>query len=501
MDPKALLTVAEMKQAEHLTMQSGTAGLVLMERAGEAVAAAIMARWAPTSVVVLCGPGNNGGDGFVVARRLSEAGWPVRVALLGEWSALTGDALVQSRHWAPASCVPVHPDALVGAGLVVDALFGTGLSRALSDVAAQTLRAVAESHIPMVAVDVPSGVFGDTGADGGAAPAALTVTFHRAKPAHVLMPGRALCGEVVVADIGLHPEADRLVKPRAFENHPGLWRADWPALALAGHKYRRGHALVYGGGLMTGAARLSARASARIGAGLTTVATPESAWPVYASALSSIMVHPLAGSDALELAAAMRGLLGDQRISAVLVGPGAAGGLARGVRPLVEVALASGRPVVLDADALTAFEHDPPALFNAIRAFKRPVVLTPHEGEFARLFPQAQAAHADDKLTRARLAAQASGAIVVLKGPDTVVASPDGWAVVNTNAPPTLATAGSGDVLAGFITGLLAQGMAPEAAVAAAVYLHGEAARAFGPGLMAEDLPDQLPAVLRRLFS
>ena len=495
----ALLTVDEMRQAEHLTMQAGTPGLVLMERAGQAVAKAIMARWTARPVVVLCGPGDNGGDGLVIARRLSEAGWPVRVALLGELSAYLGDAQAQARWWDAASCVPVHPDALDGVELVVDALFGIGLSRALEGAALDTLRQVAQSDLPMVAVDVPSGVFGDTGLEGGAVRATLTVTFFRKKPAHVLMPGRELCGEVLVVDIGLSPEAVQQVHPATFENSPEHWQADWPVLQSASHKYQRGHAVVYGGGLMTGAARLSARAAARVGAGLTTVAVPASAWSVYAAALTCVMVHPLAGLDAVELAAEFRALLADERISAVLLGPGAAGGLARGVRPLAEAALACGRPVVLDADALSTFEHDPEALLSAIKALKRPVVLTPHEGEFARLFPQAKGLSASDKLSRARWAAQRSGAIVVLKGPDTVIAAPDGLALVNANAPASLATAGSGDVLAGLITGLLAQGMNALSAAAAAVWLHGEAARAFGAGLIADDLTDQLPAVLRRL--
>lgn len=495
----ALLTVAEMAQAENLTMQAGTPGQVLMERAGRAVAEAILARWTTRPVAVLCGPGNNGGDGLVIARCLSEAGWPVRVALLGEWSAFQGDALIQARHWDPASCVPVHPDALDGAELVVDALFGSGLSRPMVDMAAITLQAVAQSGVPMVAVDVPSGVFGDTGANAGAVKATLTVTFFRKKPAHVLMPGRALCGEVVVADLGLLADVGEFVQPATFENTPEYWLADWPRLADDDHKYQRGHALVYGGGVMTGASRLSAQTAARAGAGLTTVAVPESAWPVYAAALNSIMVQPMSGRDSVELAASLREVLGDARISAVLLGPGAAGGLARGVRPLVEVALASGRPVVLDADALSAFEHDPEALFALIKSARAPVVLTPHEGEFARLFPQAKTLPAPDKLSRARWAAQRSGAVVVLKGADTVIAAPDGAALVNTNAPATLATAGAGDVLAGLITGLLAQGMAVFHAAAAAVWFHGEAAQAFGAGLIADDLPDQLPAVLQKL--
>ncbi|WP_431587958.1 NAD(P)H-hydrate dehydratase [Aquabacterium sp.] len=500
MERTALLTVAEMTRADQVTMESGTPGHVLMDRAGRAVAEAIMARWTARPVVVLCGPGNNGGDGLVTARCLTEEGWPVRVALLADLSAFQGDAALQARHWDAASCVPVHPDALMGAGLVVDALFGAGLSRPLSEVAARTLHAVHVAGLPLVAVDVPSGVFGDTGIDTGAAKALLTVTFFRKKPAHVLMPGRALCGEVVVADIGLRADLGEFIQAEAFENTPEHWRADWPSSAVDQHKYQRGHALVYGGGVMTGASRLSARAAARVGAGLTTVAVPESAWAVYAAALSSIMVRPLAGQDAVALSASMRETLHDARISAVLVGPGAAGGLARGVRSLVEVALGSGRPVVLDADALTAFEGDPEALFTAIKAVRRPVVLTPHEGEFSRLFPTARALPSPDKLSRARWAARHSGAVVVLKGADTVIASPEGLALVNTNAPPTLATAGAGDVLAGVITGLLAQGMDALKAASAAVWLHGEAAQAFGPGLIADDLPDLLPGALRQLL-
>lgn len=496
----ALLTVAQMTKADEVTIQSGTPGHVLMDRAGRAVAKAILARWTERPVVVLCGPGNNGGDGLVIARCLLEEGWPVRVAVLGELWAYRDDALVHARGWDPASCVPVGPEALAGAALVVDALFGAGLSRPLDGAAALTLQAVASGGLPVVAVDVPSGVFGDTGVDTGAAQAVLTVTFFRKKPAHVLMPGRALCGEVVVADIGLMADADDSVQPDVVENVPECWAADWPSLGAEHHKYQRGHALVYGGGVMTGAARLSARAAARVGAGLTTVAVPELAWAVYAAASDSIMVQPLAGQDATALSANLREVLSDARISAVLVGPGAGGGLAKGVRPLVEVALGSGRPVVLDADALSAFEGDPQALFTAIKASRGPVVLTPHEGEFARLFPQSAALPSRDKLSRALWAARQSRAVVVLKGADTVIASPDGRALVNTNAPPLLATAGAGDVLAGMVTGLLAQGMDALMAASAAVWLHGEAAQGFGPGLIADDLPDQLPAVLRKLL-
>ena len=235
---------------------------------------------------------------------------------------------------------------------------------------------------------------------------------------------------------------------------------------------------------MTGAARMAGRAAARAGAGLTTIAVSEIALPIYATALTSIMVRPLAAPKDFDH------LLGDRRISAFLIGPGA--GVGEETRARALAMLATGRPTLLDADAITSFQDDPPALDRAIVG---PCVMTPHEGEFRRLFDPT-----GDKLTRTRAAAHRSGAFIVLKGSDTVIAAPDGRAIINANAPPTLATAGSGDVLSGIVLGLLAQGMEPFLAAAAAVWLHGAAAAAFGPGLMAEDLPDLLPRVFRRLY-
>ena len=476
----AILTVDQMYEADRL---AATSGVALMAKAGQAVADAIRARWQPCPVCVLCGPGNNGGDGFVAARCLAEAGWEVRLGLLGPLSALKGDAAHHAADWQ-GNTEAMSPALLQGAGLVIDALFGAGLSRPLDNEAAQSLAAAATQQIPIVAVDVPSGVAGDSGADlGGAQPAALTVTFFRKKPCHLLLPGRTLCGEVVVADIGIDPAVLDMIVPSIFENGPGLWRAALPRIAAGGNKYGRGHALVCGGGVMTGAARLSARAAARAGAGLTTIAVPEQAWAIYAAALTSIMVKPIA--DAHDFAA----LLDDKRLTASLIGPGA--GVSAQTRSHAEALLATGRAVVLDADALTVFKDDPSALFARIRG---PCVMTPHDGEFARLFPTE-----GDKLARTRRAAAMSGAVIVLKGADTVIAAPDGRAAINNNAPATLATAGSGDALAGFILGLLAQTMDAFHAACAGVWLHGEAAHHFGPGLIAEDLPDQLPAVWRAL--
>ncbi|WP_291010668.1 NAD(P)H-hydrate dehydratase [Hydrogenophaga sp.] len=490
----ALLTAAQMGEADRLTVASGISEMRLMENAGRAVAQAIVQRWSPRPALVLCGPGNNGGDGFVAALCLAQSGWPVRVASLVPCEQLKGAAAQHAALWqGPVEALT--PAALDGAALVVDAIFGAGLSRALEGAAAQTLVAASQKNTTIVAVDVPSGLMGDTGANAGAVPCALTVTFFRKKPGHLIQPGRRLCGELVVADIGTPESVFDGIRPDAFENDPLLWTAALPLLHPEGNKYTRGHALVWGGWPTTGAARMAAHAAARVGAGLTTVAVDASrsdaALPVYAAALTSIMVSPVAVPRDLDK------LLADDRITGLLIGPGAGAG--PDTRARVLAMLHASRATVLDADALAAFKSEPSSLFRAIQGA---CVLTPHEGEFARLFPGTNPGAVDapsDKLARSRSAARASGAIVVLKGSDTVIAAPDGRAIVNANAPPNLATAGTGDVLAGMVLGLLAQGMEPFLAAAAAVWLHGAAAAHFGPGLLAEDLPDRLPAVFRRL--
>ncbi|MDA0664470.1 MAG: NAD(P)H-hydrate dehydratase [Proteobacteria bacterium] len=476
-----LLSVAQMYRSDEAAIDAGVAGIELMENAGSAVASAIQARWQPCPVSILCGPGNNGGDGFVVARLLRDAGWPVRVALLGDRAGLKGDAKTNSDRWGDA-VEPLAPAAIDGAGLVVDALFGAGLARDIDGVAKQTLEAVGKG--PLVAVDVPSGVHGDTGAiNGYAAQADLTVTFFRRKPGHLLLPGRALCGEVVVADIGTPPAVLAGIAPLQAANSPALWRARFPWPKLADHKYRRGHAVITGGRNMTGAARLAAKAAQRAGAGMVTVAVPNDATVVYRIALTSALVHPFLDTHGFGE------YIKEPRVSAILVGPG--NELNLGTRERALLALRTGKEVVLDADALSIFEGSTELLFDTISG---PCVLTPHDGEFARLFDTA-----GDKLSRVRRAAERSGAVVLLKGADTVIAAPDGRAVINENAPPDLATGGAGDVLAGLVTGLLAQRMDAFDAACAAVWLHGEAAVAFGPGLVADDLIDSLPAVLRRL--
>jgi ADP-dependent NAD(P)H-hydrate dehydratase / NAD(P)H-hydrate epimerase len=470
-----------MAEADRLSVASGIPAVDLMENAGASVAREIIRRWSPRRVAVMCGPGNNGGDGFVVARHLQRAGWEVKLGLLGSRDHLRGAAAHHAHLWSG----PIEAMTTVlldGVALAVDALFGSGLTRALEGAAADVL-AFAAKCSPIVAIDVPSGVMGDTGETFGAVAVALTVTFFRKKPGHLLLPGRPLCGEVVVTDIGTPPSVLDQIAPASFENDPSLWRDALPRPQDGGNKYTRGHALIWGGYPMTGAARMAGRAAARIGAGLTTIVVPEAALPVYAAALTSVMVHPV--SDLKDFV----NLLGDDRIKGLLIGPGAGVGEASRTRALA--ILGTRHATVLDADALTSFQNDPAVLEDAISG---PCVLTPHEGEFARLFDLK-----GDKLLRSRSAAKRTGAVLVLKGADTVIAAPDGQAIINSNAPATLATAGSGDVLSGLILGLLTQGMSPFLAAAAAVWIHGEAARMFGPGLIAEDLPDVVPQVLRRL--
>jgi hydroxyethylthiazole kinase-like uncharacterized protein yjeF len=478
----SVLNVAQMNAADRLTMAAGTPGSLLMQRAGEAVARELVRRWTPRPVSVLCGPGNNGGDGFVVALRLAQSGWTVRVALLGDIGGLRGDAQHHAQRWT-GSVEPLTPQAIDDAELVVDSLFGSGLSRRLDSQVTDTLTCATRRGIPIIAVDVPSGVMGDSGEDLGAAAAVCTVTFATKKPGHLLLPGRALCGDIIVADIGIPQAVLDSLPIDTWENTPGLWREKLPQLHAGGNKYSRGHALLYGGYPMTGAARMAARAAARIGAGLTTIAVPDKAFAIYASALTSIMVQPLSQDQDFA------GLLKDPRYTAFAIGPGA--GLGDATRERVLALLHTGRPVVLDADAISVFSLRADELFQAIRG---PCVITPHDGEFKRIFDPS-----GDKLTRARRAAGRSGAVIVLKGADTVIAAPDGRAIINANAPATLATAGSGDVLGGIILGLLAQGMDAFPAAAAAVWMHGASATAFGPGLLGEDLPDLLPGVLKRL--
>lgn len=502
----ALLDPAEMGRADALAIAAGTSGLTLMERAGAHVAQ-IAARHCPPlgRVLVLCGPGNNGGDGFVAARRLAAQGYRVKVLLLSERARLSGDAAAVSDCYLAQigslsdvygevnDAASVSQALSDGCDLVIDALFGAGLARDLEAPVAAIVEAVNASGVPVLAVDLPSGIDGSSGQVRGAAiRARASVTFFRAKPGHLLMPGRAHAGTLHVVDIGIAPEVLAEIRPRAFANRPELWSGQFPIPQLEGHKYTRGHLVaVSGPAYATGATRLSARAALRAGAGLVTVACPQEALPIHAANLSAVMVRPVEDADDFAH------LLADRRLGTVVIGPGA--GVGPGTR--AKLAAASDRRLVVDADAISSFAGDARGLAGALKAAPAAVV-TPHDGEFARLFSgERLVLDAPSKLARARAGAVLLGAVLLFKGPDTVVASPDGRAAIADNAPPFLATAGAGDVLAGIIGGLLSQGMPAFEAACAAVWLHGEAAREAGPGLVADDLVDALRPVYRRLFA
>lgn len=489
-----LLTTAEMSRADALAVAAGVPSFALMTSAGRAVAQAAESLVPDGPIVVVVGQGNNGGDGFVAASELARLGRAVRVIQVGRREALKGDAARAASGWTGE-----FSDDLSGLGrpaLIIDALFGAGLDRAVEGAPRAAIEAMNAAGAPILAVDLPSGVNGTTGAVMEAAVRATeTVTFFRRKPGHLLLPGRQLCGRVRVVDIGIPADVLDEIRPATFENQPQLWRGAFPAPRVDGHKYSRGHVVVVSGGpAATGAARLAARAALRAGAGLVTLATPRDALVVNAAAVAAVMVRPI------DTPAELATMLADVRLNACVIGPGA--GVGQPTRDLVLSALQGDRAVVLDADALTSFESDPAALFQAIKnRANTGVILTPHQGEFIRLFSYMYGENKyNSKLELARIAADQSGAIVVLKGADTTVASPDGSATIASNAPPWLATAGAGDVLSGMIAGLLAQRVEPFAAASMAVWMHGDAAGRFGPGLIAEDLPEALPAVLRGLY-
>ncbi|WP_343503821.1 NAD(P)H-hydrate dehydratase [Alloyangia pacifica] len=507
-----LLTAAQMRSAERTGMARGAgSGADLMERAGQGVVAALLAKWpqlamAPAHALVLCGPGNNGGDGFVIARLLAGLGWQVEVFLLGDVERLPPDARLNHDRWSalgPVGRLPFDapPVAAGPKGVLIDALFGTGLTRGLGPEVAQVfscLDAPGFAGWQRVAVDLPSGLCADSGRRIGGDNAAgfvadLTVSFHAAKLGHYLGEGPALCGALEVAEIGL-PNG-LVADPAALIEAP-----TFPLAKRAGHKYGHGHALVLGGGFgRTGAARLAARAALRIGAGLVTLAVPGAAQMEVAAQITALMLRRVeAGAD-------LSAVLEDGRLNALCLGPGL--GIER-ARDLVPVALAAGRATVLDADALSAYSDAPETLFSQLHPA---VVLTPHDGEFARLFPDlaarlsapAQHGPAFSRVDAARAAAERAGCTLLLKGPDTVIAAPGGPASVHAavygRAAPWLATAGAGDVLAGLTCGLLARGAAPLQAAQTAAFVHVETARHFGPGLIAEDLAEALPSVLRDL--
>lgn len=494
-----LLTPEEMARADGLAATDGVFGSMnLMRRAGEAVASAALARFpAIAHVAVLCGPGNNGGDGYVAARLLAESGADVSLWRMQEPRKGTDAATAA----AECPCVPqlltrYYPQA---DHLVIDALFGAGLSKAVDGENASVLERVNGSAAAVLAVDLPSGVSGASGQMlGGAVRADLTVTFFRRKPGHLLYPGRSLCGETIVADIGIPPSVLEEIAPKTFENTPGRWRARFPTPGVETHKYARGHVGVLSGGpSATGAARLSAMGAARAGAGAVTLLSPGNAIFASAAHLTSTILRRAGSWEDIDA------FLNERKPAALVFGPGLGtkdkvGDLA--IR-LIQEARGRVAHVVFDADALTVLGRDAARFLSAAAIPDAPgLVLTPHHGEFSRLFPDIARDESLPKPDRARAAAARTRAVVIYKGPDTVIAAPDGRAAINSNGTPWLATAGSGDVLAGLCAGLLSQKMPAFEAACAAVWLHAEAARRFGPGLIADDIPAMVPAVLRDLL-
>jgi ADP-dependent NAD(P)H-hydrate dehydratase / NAD(P)H-hydrate epimerase len=481
---REIISVAQMRAIDAASAAAGVATRTLMENAGRAVADAIASRFSPRGTLVLCGPGNNGGDGYVAARALQELGWPVKVGALAPRDALRGDAADAAAAWK-GETVALDGGA-AHAELYVDALFGAGLSRPLEGVAAQLAGALSGDPERVVAVDTPSGLDGDSGKPLGdfCFRAGLTVTFERKKPAHVLMPGRDICGVVDVRGIGAPDAVIAAQNVTLSENDPSLWRLPWPRPEA--HKHARGHVVVASGpATRSGAARLAARGALRVGAGLATVLAPPDALAEHAAQLTAIMLAPLRGAE--DLAKAAR----DARC--LVIGP--AFGTEADKRALLDAGLSADRrcAFVLDADALTLMGES-----VGQRGLKASDVLTPHVGEFGRLFP-GLLQQSRSRIEAAREAARRAGCAVLLKGPDTVIAAPDGRAIVNTSGSPFLATAGSGDVLAGLIGGLIAQGMASFDAAAAGAWLHGRAGEALGPGLVAEDISEILPGLLNLL--
>jgi hydroxyethylthiazole kinase-like uncharacterized protein yjeF len=475
-----LLTVEEIARADAMAIAAGISGEALMEVAGKAVADAVL-QSGFNCIAVLCGPGNNGGDGFVAARYLSEAGKQVRLGLLGSVDGLKGDARKNADKWQGTTEI-LSPDTMENADCVIDAIFGAGLARDIDGAVRETIEAIGDRFC--IAVDVPSGVHGNTGEIMGTAHKAnKTVTFFRLKPGHILFPGREYCGDVQLVDIGIPEAVLDGVSPTHWRNAPDVWETGFPWPNYNDHKYSRGHAVVVGGADMTGAARLAVQSAMRAGAGIVTVAVPTEAATIYKLSLPGAIIRPVRDTRTF------REAIEDPRVSVCLIGPG--NGVNVATREKTLAVLRQELPIVLDADALSVFEETRDLLFSNIQS---PCLMTPHKGEFDRLFD-----FDGDKVLRVREAARQSGATVLLKGADTVLAAPDGRVVVNDNAPPDLATAGSGDVLAGIATGLMSRGLDPFEAGCIAVWLHGEAAQAVGSGLIAEDLPGALPGVLKSL--
>lgn len=490
-----------MLAADARAKQHGKNSYDLMRAAGLAVAAEVVKRYSsPQAVVVVAGPGNNGGDGAIAAEALAGHGYQVSMVRYGADKVKQSDAqrafsACKQPGFEVDDAINEEVAALIaGADILIDALLGAGLSREPTGVLAALIHAMNASRAAVLAVDLPSGVNGNAHtASACTIQADLTVTFFRLKIAHVLMPVKALCGEVVLVQIGLDEQELAGEELLCELNEPELWRSSLFPPGPTDYKYSRGHVLVRGGDEQSsGAARLTAQTALNCGAGAVTVSCPQSALPVYAAHLTAVMLR--VHHDELDFAR----MLSDRRINTVALGPG--NGVGELTRRFVVTSVQAGKCCVLDADALTSFSDAPSLLFHALAEAHNTAILTPHQGEFERLFPELAAKTGQSRLHQAASAAKLSQAVVVLKGSDTVIASPDGQSRINTNAPPWLATAGSGDVLCGVIASLVAMGMPAYNAACAGVYLHAQAANQLRFPMTAEQLCVQVPDVIAQLW-
>lgn len=489
----ALLTAADIHATDERAAQLGIPPQELMLRAGTALTQEILKRYAPSKVLIICGPGNNGGDGFVVARLLTEHHWSVTVST--ENAALPHNEPARTHaHYYSKECIPftaINSDFIQQFDLVIDAGFGVGLSRQLNEQWESLLQCLQNSKKPIIAIDIPTGI-GDFGQLFSQYPiqADLTLALFKKKPAHIIAPGRKYCAEVIVCDIGF--DAKQVpIEPRFYENTPKLWAQQWQQLQPQWHthKYQRGHLVVFGGPELPGAPCLSALGAAVCGTGLVTILCDPDSWSIYAAQMRSIMVRSIRGQDDF------LAYVHNKNINAIVIGPGAIGCIE--LPDYIDAVLASKKPCVLDAEALNVIASDPERFFPLLH---NNCVLTPHEGEFKRLFPHSPQLKGIERLQAVQLASQETGVVVVLKGAETLVGLSDGRLIINNHASPYLATAGSGDVLAGAIAAFLAQGIKAPLAAAMGIWLHGHAGKIAGIGLIADNLPQWLICAQQELI-
>lgn len=501
-----LLSADQMQQVDRTAAISGINTFELMENAGRSVAEQVLKyEHAVSPLIVVVGGGNNGGDGYIAAELLRKTGIATTVLRVGSMPIAGSDADKAKQGYGGnllslASDTTQIPNkirsTLIECKMIIDALFGAGLRREVTGVVASLIETINQLDCPIISVDLPSGLDGnDNIVKGAAVQATQTVTFFLAKPAHYLFPGRKLCGELIVKQIGLNEaHLSSISAPVVHRNAPKLFTIHLPMPNEKAHKYQRGHVLVRSGPInSTGASRLSAGTALTCGAGAVTLASSDQALAVNAAHLTAVMLA-LCNNLADWLA-----LLRNKNTNVAVIGPG--NGIDEQIKDCVLESLKHPASLVLDADALSCWEDSPERFICALQNAKAPVVLTPHSAEFDRVFRSTKIVDLPSKLHQAQAAAKLTKAVVIYKGADTVIASPDGQACINCNAPPWLATAGSGDVLAGAVASLHAQGMPLFESAMAAVWLHGEAATALGYPLTAEQLLLQMGVELSRIHA